>query len=271
MIRADYHTHTSFSGDSDVPMAEMVAKAINIGLDTLCFTEHMDIDYPVTEDTPADFFTLDTAAYRQGYAEVSRAFAGKINLRWGVEMGLQPHIADEISDYVDSYPFDFVIGSSHLTHGEDLYYPYFYEGRPEEEAYREYFESILENLEVCDNFDVYGHIDYAVRYGPNQNKFYTYEKYGDVLDAILKKLLDMNKGIEINSKGLLVGLGEPNPSLAILRRYKELGGEIITCGSDAHSTEHVAYRFDAISDILLECGFKYYTMFKERIPEFIKL
>ena len=252
-------------------MADMIKRAITLGLDTLCFTEHMDMDYPVSADTPKDMFTLNAPAYREKFSELSRAFKGKITLRWGVEMGLQPHIADEISDYVSSYPFDFVIGSSHLTHGQDLYYPEFYAGRPEEEAYREYFESILENLEVCNSFDVYGHIDYAVRYGPNQNKYYTYEKYADVLEAILKKLLDMGKGIEINTKGLQVGLKEPNPSLAILKRYRELGGEVITCGSDAHSPEYIAYEFERATEILKSCGFKYYCVFKERVPEFRNL
>jgi len=271
MIKADFHTHTSFSGDSDTPMALAASAAVNKGLDTLCITEHMDIDYPTDQGTPAGYFEFDTAAYRQRYLEVREAFKGKLSLLWGVEMGLQTHVADDISDYVNSYPFDFVIGSSHLTHGKDLYYAEFYSGRPEEEAYKEYFESILENIQVIDDFDVYGHLDYAVRYGPNQNKFYTYEKYGDILDEILKKLIDMGKGIEVNTKGLLVGLGEPNPSFSILKRYREFGGEIITCGSDAHTPEHIAYKFDELSGILLECGYKYYTVFKERIPEFRKL
>lgn len=271
MIKADFHTHTSFSGDSDAEMALMVSASINAGLDFLCITEHMDIDYPTDQGTPAGFFEFDAAAYRQRYIEVRDAFAGKINLLWGVEMGLQTHIADEISDYVNSYPFDFVIGSSHLCHGIDLYYPAFYEGRPEEEAYREYFESISEILDVCNDFDVYGHLDYAVRYGPNQNKYYSYEKYGDILDDILKKLISKGKGLDVNTKGLLVGLGEPNPSIAILKRYRELGGEIITCGSDAHSPEHVGYKFKELSELLIECGYKYYSVFKNRQPEFWKI
>lgn len=271
MIKADFHTHTSFSGDSDTPMALQVAAAVNKGLTNLCITEHLDFDYPTDQGTPAGFFDLDTVSYRQRYLEVREAFKDRINLLWGVEMGLQPHIADQISDYVNQYPFDFVIGSSHLCHGMDLYYPAFYENRPEGEPYREYFESILENLDVCNDFDVYGHLDYAVRYGPNQNKFYTYEKYSDVLDAILNKLVSMGKGLDVNTKGIMVGLGEPNPSRAILKRYRELGGEIITCGSDAHEPEYIGYKFDELSNILSECGFKYYCVFKERKPYFEKI
>lgn len=267
-IKADYHMHSSFSGDSETPMAQMAAGGIAAGLDTICITEHMDIDYPTNQGTPPHFFEFDTAAYRERYAEVSRAFAGKINILWGVEMGLQNHIVDEISDYVNQYPFDFVIGSSHLCHGIDIYYPEFYAGRSDEAAYREYFESILELVELNDDFDVYGHLDYAVRYGKEQDKNYSYDKFSDVLDAILSLLIKKGKGIEVNTKGLLVGLKSTNPSAAIITRYRELGGEIITCGSDAHDPEHVGYRFDTLSDILKDCGFKYYTVFKERKPEF---
>jgi len=271
MIKADFHTHTSFSGDSDAPMAQMAAAAVKNGLDSLCITEHMDIDYPTDQGTPAGFFEFDTSAYRQRYLEVREEFKDRLNLLWGVEMGLQTHIAKEIKDYVNQHPFDFVIGSSHLCHGIDLYYPAFYEGRPEEESYREYFGSILENIQAISDFDVYGHLDYAVRYGPNQNKYYTYEKYSDILDPILKKLIEMGKGIEVNTKGLLVGLKEPNPSFAILKRYREFGGEIITCGSDAHAPEYTGYLFDTLADILTDCGYKYYTVFKERKPEFRKI
>ena len=271
MIKADFHTHSSFSGDSEANMADMVSAAVKSGLNALCITEHCDLDYPTDQGTPPHYFEFDAASYRARYEEVLSTLNGRIEFLWGVEMGLQPHIADDISSYVNRYPFDFVIGSSHLTHGIDLYYPAFYEGRSEDEAYREYFESILENIEVCRDFDVYGHLDYAVRYGPNQNKYYTYEKFADILDAILKKLIDMGKGIEINTKGIRVGLNEANPSREILKRYRQFGGEIITCGSDAHDPESIGYKFDMATDILKECGFDYYTIFKNRKPEFIKL
>lgn len=271
MIKADFHNHSSFSGDSEANMADMATAAISAGLDTLCITEHYDLDYPTDQGTPPHYFEFDADAYRARYEEVRDSLNGKITLLWGVEMGLQPHIADEITSYVNQHPFDFVIGSSHLTHGIDLYYKGFYEGRPEDDAYREYFESILENIEVCKDFDVYGHLDYAVRYGPNQNRYFTYDKFADILDAILKKLIEMGKGLEINTKGILVGMGEANPSREILKHYKSYGGEIITCGSDAHDPAHIGYKFDEATDILKECGFKYYTIFKERKPEFIKL
>ena len=47
----------------------------------------------------------------------------------------------------------------------------------------------------------------------------------------------MGKGIELNTGGFKYGLGHPNPCEDIIKRYKELGGEIITLGSDAHKCE----------------------------------
>ena len=78
-------------------------------------------------------------------------------------------------------------------HGVDPYYPAYWENHTEEEGYQEYFESILENIAVFDGFDVYGHIDYVVRYGPNKNASYSYQKYADIIDEILKALINQRK------------------------------------------------------------------------------
>ena len=165
--------------------------------------------------------------------------------------------------------FDFVIGSSHVVHGIDPYYPVYYEGRTETAAYREYFESILENIAAFDEFDVYGHIDYVVRYGPNKNADYTYKKFKDVIDEILRQLVARGKGIELNMAGFKYGLGHPNPTEEILHRYRELGGEIITVGADGHAPDQIAWDFEKVPGILKAAGFDYFTVFTKRKPEFI--
>ena len=132
-------------------------------------------------------------------------------------------------------------------------------------------ELILENIKKFSNFDVYGHLDYVVRYGPNKDKEYTYEKYKDILDSILKLLIEKGKGIEINTGGVKSGLKELHPCTSIVKRYRELGGEIITIGSDAHTPEHIASHFNRAEEVLKECGFKYYTIFEKRVAEFKKL
>ena len=270
-ICADFHMHTSYSGDSDTPMEQMIQQAISIGMKQICFTEHQDFDYPPTDEIPADYFLVNTDAYLYDLLRYKEKYASQIQVLFGIELGLQPHLMREHARYVKSFDFDFVIGSSHVCNGRDPYFPSFYEGRPEEEAYREYFESILENIKKFKNFDVYGHLDYVVRYGPNKDAEYTYEKYQDIFDKILNLLLENEKGLEINTGGLKYGLRETNPTIAILKRYRQLGGEIITVGSDAHVPSYIGYEFDKASDILKECGFSYYTTFQNRLPEFHKL
>ncbi|SFG42306.1 histidinol-phosphatase (PHP family) [Lachnospiraceae bacterium C7] len=263
----DSHMHSFFSGDSDSPMENMILEAINKKLPGICFTEHLDYDYP---DSP-DMFLLDLNKYKNEFYLLKEKYISKIQINFGIEIGLQPHISDKNNNVIKNYPFDFVIGSSHVVHGFDPYYSTFFTGKSEDEAYREYFESILENLDAFTNFDVYGHIDYVVRYGPNKNRFYNYQKFSDIIDEDLRKIISLGKGIEINTGGFKYGLGHPNPTEDIIKRYKELGGEIITLGSDAHKPEHIAYDFNKLSSILVNAGFKYYTVFHNRKPHFIKL
>ena len=95
--------------------------------------------------------------------------------------------------------------------------------------------------------------------------------YREIFDKILSKLIDMEKGIEVNTGGLAKGLREPHPCAGILKRYRELGGEIVTTGSDAHTTGQIAHAFGRTADILKECGFRYYATYEKRSPSFHKL
>ncbi len=263
----DTHMHSICSGDSQAPMEDMAEAAVRKNLDGICFTDHLDIDYP---GNPG-LFLLDLTAYAASVGRIRQLFHGRMDICFGLELGLMPHLALRHKTILSQYPFDFIIGSSHVVHGRDPYYPAFYEGRREDDCYLEYFESILENIRAFDGFDVYGHIDYVVRYGPDRNTYYSYAKYRDVIDEILALLIEKGKGIEINTGGFKYGLGHPNPTEEIIARYRSLGGEIITIGSDAHEPGHVAFDFQKVPDILRADGFSYYTVFRERKPVFIKL
>ena len=266
----DTHMHCHFSGDSDAHPEDMINAALNKNLSGICFTDHMDLDYPKHPSEKTDF-TLDLESYHSSISKLIAKYQNIFNILFGIELGLQPHIANENSKIANSYPFDFIIGSSHVVHKIDPYYPEYYKDKTEDEAYQEYFESILENIESFSDFDVYGHIDYVVRYGPNRNQFYSYQKFSDIIDEILCRLISKGKGIEINTGGFKYGLDHPNPTEDIIKRYRQLGGEIITIGADSHKPEHVAYDFDKVPAILKEAGFEYFTVFKNRKPEFIKL
>lgn len=263
----DQHMHCNFSGDSDALPEDMITAGIAHGLSGICFTDHLDYDYP---EEP-NIFLLDFDNYFKVLSDLKEKYADKISVNIGIELGLQIQAAGQNLAVAEKYPFDFIIGSSHVVNHMDPYYPEFFAGRDEDAAYMEYFESVLENINSGVDFDVYGHIDYVVRYGPNKNAFYTYEKFKDIIDEILTQLISKGKGIEVNTGGFKYGLGHPNPTEDIIKRYRELGGEIITMGADAHVPEYVAYEFDKTAQIIKKCGFKYYTVFKNRKAEFIPL
>ena len=270
-ITADYHLHSSFSGDSQTPMEEMILSGISRGLTHMCFTEHMDIDYPSCDTVPVDYFTLNTDSYLYDLLKLREKYADRIKINFGVELGLQPHLPRRLAAYTKNYDFDFIIGSVHICNGEDPYFPPYFEGKTEKDAYSQYFSCMIDNLRKFSNFDVLGHLDYIVRYGKQKDQNYSYEQYKDQIDTILELLLDKGKGLEINTGGLKSGLKDVHPCLAILKRYREMGGEIVTIGSDSHDSIHIGDEFARAEAALKECGFRYYTIFENRLPEFRKL
>lgn len=270
-ITADYHLHSSHSGDSDTPLEDMILEGIRQGLTAMCFTEHNDFDYPANENETEDMFLLNADSYLYDLLKLQEKYADKIKILFGVEIGLQPHLARQNAAFAKAHEYDFIIASSHICNGKDPYYPDFFAGRAAEDAFLEYFQSILDNLHTYSSFDVYGHLDYVVRYSPTKDQEYSYEAFSSLFDRILTKLIEMEKGIEINTAGLAKGLHDVHPCRGIIRRYRELGGEIITIGSDAHAPQQIAHAFDRAAEILKDCGFQYYTTFEKRRPSFHKL
>lgn len=271
MINADFHVHSEFSSDGKASMEEMINQGINLGLKTLCFTDHMDYDYPKIYEYSFEFEIED---YIDKLNIMRDKYNSQIEILTGIELGIQSHIIDRMDALVNTYPFDFVIGSVHVIDKVDPYYPQYWEPVTEEEGIIKCFKAIKEGCESFQGFHVCGHLDYIVRYAPSSKKNYkeySYPYYTDVLDEILKTLLEHGKGIEVNSSGYKYGLGHPHPKTEIIKRYKELGGEIITIGSDAHLPEHICHEFDRVAKLLKDIGYRYYTVFKEGKPIMEKL
>ncbi|WP_418751064.1 histidinol-phosphatase HisJ family protein [Frisingicoccus sp.] len=291
MITSDIHMHSSFSSDSESPMESMIQGAAARGLKTICFTEHLDYEYPSADGTV--LFEVDMAAYEKKLFELKNKYKNDIEVLFGIEFGLLPHLADRYAAVADAHDFDFIIGSSHLIpapwYKKDLEYirehgsapkdmihgdPYeteFWEGRAVEDICDKYFQTIVNNIAAYQNFDTYAHIDYLIRYAPKKNKGYTYEKHAAVLDKALNTIIEHDLALEVNTAGYKYGLGQPNPQADILKRYLELGGEKITIGADAHKPEHIAYDFKKAEELLKTLGFKYYTVFKKRQPVMLPL
>ncbi|MFR2774750.1 MAG: histidinol-phosphatase HisJ family protein [Anaerostipes sp.] len=269
MIRADYHLHTNFSSDSETPMESMILEGIRRGLKTICFTEHHDIDYP---DNPDHLdFLLDLPSYKETLFHLKEKYKHQIEVCFGIELGLMPHTLTQCQEFARREEFDFIIGSTHIVDSVDPYETCYFETYPLKQGLQKYFEHILKNVSSFYDYCVYGHLDYAARYIKDKSFQFSYKDYCDLLDEILKKIIENGKGIEVNTAGLKYGMSDPNPHHEILQRYLELGGEILTIGSDGHCPEHMAYDFQKIPDFLKDLGFKYYTIFREKKPCFEKL
>lgn len=278
-ILSDYHLHTSFSADSGSSMEDQIQAAVRAGLESICFTEHLDLDSPFVnapQDDPTGDFHVDEAAYREAFLLKKIRYAGTIRLFFGLELGLRASMAGELSSYVHAHPeYDFIIGSTHSARGGmDPYYDSFFRADPPLDPYRAYFEQALANVRACSDYDSYGHLDYILRCGPmsadgsvrERTSSYLYERYQDLIDPILFELILRQKALEINTSPLKKGFPETNPGKAILKRYHDYGGRLVTIGSDAHTPDGVAFGFDRAAALLQECGFTSYVTFEKREP-----
>lgn len=273
MIKADQHTHCNFSTDSDATPESMILSAIEKGLSHLCLTDHMDLDFPGnTKESP--LFEFSVPEYFAALTPLKEACQDKLFLGIGIELGLRPGRNDlnaQMNQLLKDYSFDFVLGSIHLLQDADPYYESFWNGRTSKDVLVDYFNTMLTCLQEYDNFDSLGHLDYLIRYIPasHGNKDYTYKEYAEAIDEILKLLINKNKALEINTAGLIKGLPCFHPKLKVLKRYVELGGELITIGSDAHSPEKIATEFARTEELLKSCNIKGYYVYKNRKPEFV--
>ncbi|MCR4695656.1 MAG: histidinol-phosphatase HisJ family protein [Pseudobutyrivibrio sp.] len=260
----DNHMHSSFSGDSDTPAIQMINAARALGLCGITFTDHLDLDYP----SKYGFFDLDLKNYYPTLKKLAEENSTPdFTILVGMEVGIQPQIAKECDRIVHEYDYDFIIGSTHLVDKIDPYFDDFWQGKPQQKLVR-YYESILENINSFTDFDSLGHLDYVFRYSPDPLlKADTYRPYKELVDEILIQIIRMDKALEINSGGLRKGMPDPNPSADIIKRYKELGGKLITLGADAHNPTGIAYEFDMIKEMLLGIGYKEFAVYKNRKPE----
>ncbi len=270
MILPDYHLHTCFSGDCETPVEELINKAIAMGMESIAITDHNDLDFPDTPDKVT--FDLDIDNYIKELVGLRDRYRDRIRIKIGVEQGVMQSTCNTLDSYTKEHPgIDFVICSSHVVNGMDPYYPEAFYGNDEKAVYRTYFEEILYNVTHFNDYSVYGHIDYILRYGPTKGDNFVFNEYEELFREIFKNIIMNGKGIEINTGSLYRGLTFMHPQDDILRCYKDLEGEIITVGSDSHDLNHIGYAFDNAKQRLLKNGFRYYTEFTDMKPEFKKL
>ncbi|WP_067726386.1 histidinol-phosphatase HisJ family protein [Oceanobacillus damuensis] len=259
----DYHVHSKFSADCKTDMETTIEKGIQIGLEEICFTEHIDYDYPDKDWV----FEFDLNQYDRKIKEMQQQYAGQIRIKKGVEIGVQPHLAAKHNALMKEESFDFVICSMHATEGKDLHSGEFFKDRTVDEAYEIYYKEFYECIKEFKAFSILGHIDLVKRYTKEKSK----KNFYDIIGEIFKEIIPAGKGIELNTSGFRYGLENGMPSKDILKLYKEYGGEIITLGSDSHVETTLAYQFRESLELLQSIGFNYIASFEEQEPVFHKI
>lgn len=263
----DFHIHSEFSDDSSTSLSEHAEAALKLGLNGICLTDHIDIDYA----NPQTKFELNFPKYMEQLEKQKEIYKNELEIYTGIEIGLQIHVTEENKAYMQNKQFDFVIGSIHCANKKELYGGSFFEGISDHEGIELFFYETLKCLELFTDYDVLGHPDVIRRYLIHGEKGFDFLRYKEYIRTVLLMLIQSGKGIEINTSGLRYDLASFHPMPEIVKLYKELGGEVITLGSDAHAASHIGYAFKDALQLLTDSGFKYYTIFKSRKPVFIKI
>jgi len=270
----DYHVHSRFSIDAGGSVLDFARAAHHANLAEICLTEHVDF---VAGDPSTGFFS--PAGYLLALSRAEQRIGSVVTIRRGIELGIEPETIDQSKQVAREAYFsrlDFVIGSVHTVGGNSLHDEYFHR-RTRLGAYEDYFSSIRKAVADTGGlhlFDVIGHFDVAKRYAPPPYASGWLEEVWDLVQELLKDLVSHGIGLEINTSGLRQSPKEQFPTLRILKAYRDLGGEILTIGSDSHSPEALAGAVPALllaREAAKAAGFVRVTTFHGRKPSFVDL
>lgn len=274
---ADYHVHTEYSDDSIYPMEDVILDAIEMGLDEICFTDH--VDYGVK----CDWDSGKTIEYRDGeplanvyyphymeeIKEMQYLYGDRIALKTGLEFGMQVHTIPQFEQLFSKYKFDFIILSVHQVENKEFWTQDFQTGKTQQEYHERYYGEMLELVRRYKNYSVIGHMDLITRY--DKAGGYPFEKIKPLVTDILKTVISDGKGIELNTSFHRYALSDTTPSAEILKLYYNLGGKVITIGSDSHRPEQLGAYMREGKKLLRSMGFQYFCTYDRMKPIFHKL
>lgn len=280
---ADYHVHCEFSDDSWYPMEDVCADAVKLGIKELCFTDH--VDYGIKPDVDEyranpgcaqikdgePILNVDYPAYFAKIDEMREKFAGQLAIKAGLELGVQSHRVAQNHALFKTWEdkLDFVICSIHEVGDLEFWTGDFQRGHTQEEYNRAYYEELLKVVETFHDYSVLGHLDLIRRYDPAGE--FPFEKTRDLVAAILERVIADGKGIELNTSSFRYGLPDLQPSTDVLRLYHDLGGRVLTVGSDSHKPEHLGAHIEECHDRLRALGFTELCIYEKMNPTFIEL
>ncbi|MCD8501967.1 MAG: histidinol-phosphatase HisJ family protein [Bacillaceae bacterium] len=265
----DYHVHSSFSADSKMKMEDACIAAIAAGVKEIAFTDHIDYFYPNCDLT----FEFQYDEYSQALNTVKEQFKEQLTILKAVEIGIHPSVADRNNKFTTN-ELDFIIGSVHLADDLDLHNGDYFKGKDVKQAIETYFVTIHEYVKQFQNFNVLGHLTLIKRYLNFVDRHWTninWRQYFDIVEEIFKELINTSRGIEVNMSGFRYRIDCALPDLPFIKLYRDLGGEIITVGTDAHSKHFVGKHLGLGYDLLSKAGFNYVTTFRDRKPSFVSL
>lgn len=273
----DYHVHSEFSDDSIYPMEDVIKDAIKLGINELCFTDHVDYGIKLDWDDPRGITyrngeplaNVDYPRYMAKIQALQEKYKDKIIIKMGMEFGMQMHTIHRYETLFKKYPFDFIILSVHEIENHEFWTGEFQQGRSQKQYNERYYEEILNIIKEYKNYSVLGHLDLIVRY--DEQGVYPFGNVKDIIAEILKQVIKDNKGIELNTSYHRYGLRDTTPSRDILKLYHDLGGKIITIGSDSHKKEHLGAYYEEGIEILKEIGFDSICTFDKMQPTFHKI
>jgi len=276
-MRVDYHVHTEFSDDSVYLMEDVVKDAIALGLEEICITDHVDYGIKLDWDDGREIqwrhgepmANVDYPKYFEKIAKLKGEYKDQIVIKEGMEFGMQVHTIPQFRKLFNKYHFDFIILSCHQVEDKEFWTQDFQKGRTQEEYQTRYYQEILDVITEYKDYCVLGHLDLLKRYDMAGD--YPFEKIKPMVTKILKQVIADGKGIEINTSSHRYGLDDLMPSRNILKLYHELGGTIVTIGSDTHKSEHLGAYIEETKEAMRKIGFKYYCTYQDMKPIFHEL
>ncbi|WP_077611763.1 histidinol-phosphatase HisJ family protein [Clostridium sp. Marseille-P2415] len=271
---ADYHVHTEFSDDSIYPMEDVVKDAIAMNMDEICFTDHVDYGIKLDWDSGKEIqyrgeeplANVNYPMYEASIRELQYLYGDRISIKMGMEFGMQMHTMEQYEKLFQRYPFDFIILSVHQVEDKEFWTQDFQKDRTQQECNERYYKEMLNLVKNYKNYSVLGHMDLIVRY--DKAGIYPFEKVKPYVEKILKIVIEDGKGIEVNTSSHRYGLRDMTPSRDIMKLYRDLGGKIITIGSDSHKPEHLGAYIQETKEILRDLGFHSFCTYERMKPVF---
>lgn len=268
----DTHNHSQFSFDGMNTTVELsAAAALEKGLGGIAFTDHCDIFIPQEcidheGEHPQNF---DIMAQQAEIDRVQGLMGDRLRILKGIEIGMYPSSRELAKAVLSQHSFDQVIASIHYIDDADPYYGGYFVGKDWKQAYGKYLEAIYEEARALEDFDIIGHYDYVARYAPYPQDGIRYKDFSDIFDSIFRYLIENGKGFELNTKssGGSAHSGHGRKTAVdkdILLRYRELGGEIISLGSDSHRPTGVAEGFSDYAALIRSLGFRWTSHYEKR-------